>query len=63
MTDMVELSVAHNPGLDGRVPLVLCDLSNWTTGLVLDCETMECSCDVCHCGSAVEVEPGDYWMR
>ena len=60
MTDMKELSVANN-SLVGIVPLELCDLSNWTTGLVFDCELMECYCNACHCGSSLELEPADGW--
>ena len=49
LPNLKEVNISGNAGLVGSIPMSMCELNNWTIEIVLDCDTMECSCDACSC--------------
>ncbi|CAB9502727.1 LRR receptor-like serine threonine-protein kinase [Seminavis robusta] len=56
LLDQLELLWLHNnTGLTGTIPTSLCNLTTWPDnveengGIHVDCESLDCSCDVCVC--------------
>jgi len=49
LTQLQGLWLNHNDHLTGTIPTSLCELTSWTVGIWVDCELIECACDVCEC--------------